>query len=1244
MKNFFLLLFFYILIIPFYCQENEGIPPSPSVASLVSIEKDSINSTGTLVQSISLANFKIGKYVFPINLLYSSKGILVEETSSYVGTGWNLSGGGVITRSVMDLPDDLINLDVGKGILHTNILNEIYDMENTQSSGNLSLAEQSDFFEIQVSDFDADGKRNDTQPDIFYFNMFGVEGKFLFNKNKEIVGFKNDNSKYNYTLGIDNTIETFTIIDSKGIKYLFSEREYSETHFIGSFGGYYVSPKIVSQRFLNYHSSWHLKTITTPDNYVVTFSYDNETIEYTTRSSVMGKLCGENSQCDEGSSNYDNLDILNLTKGNFTEFKVYSKKMKQIISESFQVDFDNTPRDDLDGGLKLSKLTISNSSSQVINKYDFEYSYFNSQGSSDASIYETKRLKLNKIKKNDDYLNEFTYYEDFVLPNRKSTEQDFWGYYNKNNSPSLIPKVYLTYDQLPYKYHVFQPLNSNTYLTIGQIDRNSNPNYTHMGMLKSIEYKTAGKKTFTYEPNEFTHTDYTNISNPTIKGNGVRLQKIDYFDGQNTETTNYNYNLSSTGISSGRLSYLPNFAIHIPWEFSIRESPNNIHFPSPSYPFTWYISTPDRDIGFRHIQTAQTDNLGRYIYCSEEIYNDVRNYTPNNYPAKYFNLTTRRFSMTQIPLSQNQDNQFAYKSIKVTELNNGSKEYFFNITGALDEAITPGEDNLFKNRSANSVFAWSFSPGSSLYDCNGSTMSKFYNMLTDLYYDYVPYLDLTGNSHPFTPKPNWNQHFGVIDSFVYRNESGFKVYKQDYIYELVGNLENSNDKKTVIGLKYKLFNYLEELGWSFGSNGGPYAEDKGPKTTPLVYLWAFYDKYYGNGLVLKQSKNTFYFENESKSVTTTIDNDFRSGNFMDRSETITSDGSTLTTKFKYPIDFAIGGNVYEKMVNKNMLYTPIEIIKIKNENKVSAEVTAFQETINGIYPAKKSVLYKLISSNYNGASANSNGLVLHNDYEDQIFYDSFDKRGNLLEYHNKANITSTLLWGYNREYPIAKLENITYSEAENIYHSQSNKYLSSLSTSSRFDQENFRNDLNNFKDVIYSQKSDVNITTYTFKPMVGVTSISDSRANTVNFNYDSFNRLKNNKDLDGNLIQDFKYNYKNKDLLQINNPVIVPSFSIVAVPNSYSSPIPPDTAPNSICFNGTVFTNSIQLSTSNPQIGSQIMIDEINATPSHVQNKWGSFYSGGIRWIRFYGQNDSLIWDVNPSTGVITGVSVYNCN
>jgi YD repeat-containing protein len=55
----------------------------------------------------------------------------------------------------------------------------------------------------------------------------------------------------------------------------------------------------------------------------------------------------------------------------------------------------------------------------------------------------------------------------------------------------------------------------------------------------------------------------------------------------------------------------------------------------------------------------------------------------------------------------------------------------------------------------------------------------------------------------------------------------------------------------------------------------------------------------------------------------------------------------------------------------------------------------------------------------------------------------------------------------------------------------------------------------------------VQITSYTYDPLIGVTSMTDARGNVMYYEYDNLNRLKHVKDKDGNILSENLYNYKN---------------------------------------------------------------------------------------------------------------------
>lgn len=100
-----------------------------------------------------------------------------------------------------------------------------------------------------------------------------------------------------------------------------------------------------------------------------------------------------------------------------------------------------------------------------------------------------------------------------------------------------------------------------------------------------------------------------------------------------------------------------------------------------------------------------------------------------------------------------------------------------------------------------------------------------------------------------------------------------------------------------------------------------------------------------------------------------------------------------------------------------------------------------------------------------------------------------------------------------------------------------------------------------------------------------------------------------------------------------------------AIPNNLGSPHSPN-AGGGICTTGSAWTRSFNVSTQTPGVGTQLYLTDGNtkAVPGNLASYGSDYNTYGIRWVRFYNGNNK-IFDVNPSTGVITGVSSqFNCN
>lgn len=132
--------------------------------------------TGTPDISIPLYEIKVKNYTLPVTLSYHAAGIRVDQHPGWVGLGWNLLAGGLISRSVNDLPDefDSPNFNLANSGYYYN-----YDVLNTSNwnSRNYlrSIAQDQNLFLLDIT------------PDEFSFNFAGYSGKFYLDHQRRWV-------------------------------------------------------------------------------------------------------------------------------------------------------------------------------------------------------------------------------------------------------------------------------------------------------------------------------------------------------------------------------------------------------------------------------------------------------------------------------------------------------------------------------------------------------------------------------------------------------------------------------------------------------------------------------------------------------------------------------------------------------------------------------------------------------------------------------------------------------------------------------------------------------------------------------------------------------------------------------------------------------------------------------------------------------------------------------------------------
>ncbi len=146
------------------------------------------------------------------------------------------------------------------------------------------------------------------------------------------------------------------------------------------------------------------------------------------------------------------------------------------------------------------------------------------------------------------------------------------------------------------------------------------------------------------------------------------------------------------------------------------------------------------------------------------------------------------------------------------------------------------------------------------------------------------------------------------------------------------------------------------------------------------------------------------------------------------------------------------------------------------------------------------------------------------DFYSSELYKKYDVHGNLVESCSPDGMNIIYVWGYNNKYPIVKIENATYESMPNSVSTLINQIKSNSNTENTKEEEHTLRSL--FDDLRNDNYfSTAMVYTYTFDPLVGMTSMTDSRGYTFYYEYDEFNRLKATKDDKGNVLTENKYNY-----------------------------------------------------------------------------------------------------------------------
>lgn len=281
---------------------------------------------------------------------------------------------------------------------------------------------------------------------------------------------------------------------------------------------------------------------------------------------------------------------------------------------------------------------------------------------------------------------------------------------------------------------------------------------------------------------------------------------------------------------------------------------------------------------------------------------------------------------------------------------------------------------------------------------------------------------------------------------------------------------------------------------------------------------AEYYNHYGEAKMTQSSKQEFINANTLYSITTnryTNQNHYQ----LTSQKTTFHDLTTQETTYQYSHE---KGNTF--LTGKNMVGIPLETEVKKNGVVISKAETKYPVSQDDA-DLKTSGLPLPVS--VSSLDLQSNAMNMG------VLYKKYDSHGNLLQYNLKPDVNGnsgnpvTIIWGYNNTQPIAKIEGIGYDALMAI--SGISAMITDLQSKSADDVSDATEQiligaLDSFR--TNSLLAAYQISTYTYKPLIGVSSITPPSGIREIYKYDAANRLEKVVDINGNILKEYKYNYK----------------------------------------------------------------------------------------------------------------------
>ncbi|WP_313375704.1 RHS repeat domain-containing protein [Chishuiella sp.] len=1031
------------------------------------------SNTGVANFNIPIYTIKVDDLTIPIQFDYSTAGIKVDEISSRVGLGWSLNAGPSLSVQVIGTKDSNTRKVFNPESFHPN---------DAESANNPS-------YEQAVNIVGNDQQPpEDYKPDIYSYSLGNYSGKFIIDSQNSL-GIP---IPY-YPIKIKKDNGLITILDDQGNEYSFFNE--------ASGYSYNTCASFVSNAE---NSTYVLKHIKTKNNKNIKYEYD-----YTSKT-IYATGFSEQKKIDEikAVSYYgDNFNGQGPDLSPFCLFYTNSREpvLRRIKFDENIIEFNyNNKREDLPGEVFLEQILVKDNNNKLIKNFKLNQkpTYFTSASLDINSDLKRqmelinsnllkgidKRLKLEEVVEilsNQKY--KLEYYDDKPLINRFSFAQDFWGVYNGiKNQQTSIPITFISnFSNKKSKY--------------GGANKSSNFEFGVIGNLKKINYPSGGNLTIDYEPDQYfvdNQTIFSDTEFQTFYNTRMQNEYVDFSVG-NFEIYDLKLNFTGDNDDGTGIAKIGNCYLSI-----VDKATNKNLIKTPYNYFSGDASYAIGDI--------KGKNLRMSIIKGYDMENEK-----NIECDAAFSWTEENNKSSIIPEHNEKIGTIRIKSILLDDKNENkiSREYKYTESESdKGSGVLYGENEfrtfytrLFtkgNSQTAGKQIIITNNPGWQINTINGK--SVIYRNVTEIY------KNLKNPKDNFTKTTLFNNK-GCKTSFNGYDALNF-IYPICNEAFLQGKIEHETYKNSIgnivkeVKYDYKENYHFNQLSSSYlpFSAGIEYGVDIVKKQDEYGFVLAKFDYTLfsiNNSWIQNTKTTTTDYLSNGKTIITSENNYSPTYNHSYPSSNVTtnSKGETLTIEYQYPPDWK-DNPIAQRLTAENRIAEPLTVVQKNGSNNVISAIYNEYNDFSGIL--QKSRVFQ------------KKGNDKFAEGDDVITYNSYDNKGNITQYTPKNGIPVSIIWGYNGQYPIAKIEGVSYTDISSFVTTLENASNGGTLTKDSF--TNLRNAL-----------PKAMITTYIYQPLVGVTSITGPNGQTEFYKYDDAGRLQEIKNDKGEVLKTFEYNYKN---------------------------------------------------------------------------------------------------------------------